>query len=93
MAAVDAEYKFIMVDVGAYGANHDSTVFSNCEFGRLWLNRDPILQVPKNAALPGQDVPIPHFMVADEAFGLKSNIMTPFPGKNLSQTKRLFNYR
>lgn len=93
MAAVDANYKFIMVDIGAYGANHDSTVFANSEFGRSWLNRDPVLKVPEDAALPGQNVPTPYFMVADEAFGLKKNIMTPFPGKNLSTRNRLFNYR
>lgn len=93
MAAVDAKYRFIMVDVGAYGANHDATVFANCEFGRLWLQKDAELKVPENKALPGKNEKIPFFMVADEAFGLKSNIMTPFPGTNLVQTKRLYNYR
>ena len=93
MAAVDAKYKFIMVDVGVYGANHDSTVFSHCDFGKLWLAKDPILKVPKPLSLPGQSVSMPYFMVADEAFGLKTNIMTPFPGKNLSRKKILYNYR
>lgn len=57
MAAVDADYKFIMVDIGAYGANHDSTVFANSMFGRLWLKRDPIL---KNSPLPLQNISMPY---------------------------------
>lgn len=93
MAAVDAKYRFIMVDVGAYGANHDATVFANTDFGRRWLHKDVALKVPADSALPGQTVKIPFFMVADDAFGLKSNVMVPFPGNNLSQRKRLFNYR
>lgn len=93
MAVVDAKYKFIMVDVGAYGSNHDSTVFQYCDFGRAWINMDPVLKTPKKSALPGQVVPIPYFMVADAAFGLKTNVMVPFPGNNLSQNRRLFNYR
>lgn len=93
MAAVDAKYRFIMVDIGAYGANHDSTVFANSEFGRSWILKDASLKVPNDSALPGQTQKIPFFMVGDEAFGLKTNIMTPFPGANLTQRKRLFNYR
>lgn len=93
MAAVDAKYKFIMVDVGGYGSNHDATVFGNCAFGRSWIRNDPILKVPENAPLPGQNISIPYFMVADEAFGLKGNIMTPFPGTNLDQKRRIYNYR
>lgn len=93
MAAVDAKYRFIMVDVGAYGANHDATVFANTDFGRSWLNKDGALKVPDDSALPGQTEKIPFFMVGDEAFGLKSNLMTPFPGTNLTRRKRLYNYR
>lgn len=73
MAAVDARYRFIMIDVGAYGANHDSTIFGSSEFGRQWLCQDQRLKVPKNAPLPGQAVPTPYVVVADEAFGLKCN--------------------
>ena len=59
----------------------------------MWNSKDAILEVPQYSALPGESVLLPHFMVADEAFGLKTNIMTPFPGKNLSRKKVLFNYR
>lgn len=93
MAAVDAKYKFIMVDVGAYGANHDATVFAASDFGKAWINNTAELKVPRDAPLPGQTENTPFFMVADEAFGLKTNVMTPFPGSNLPNKKRLYNYR
>lgn len=92
MAVVDAKYRFVMVDVGAYGANHDSTVFSGSDFGRAWLLKNPNLKVTNDKPLPGQAEYIPHFLVDVEAFGLKTNIMTPFPRSNLSQKRRLFNY-
>lgn len=93
MASVDARYRFIMIDVGAYGANHDANVFANSAFGKQWLNQDQRLCVPKNTPLPSQTVPTPYVVVADEAFGLKTNILTPYPGNNLSRKQRVFNYR
>jgi len=93
MAIVDANYKFIMVDVGAYGGIADSIIFSNSNFGKMWLNNPAELNIPEDRPLPGTAINIPYVLVADEAFSLKSTIMRPFPGKKLSRRERLFNYR
>lgn len=93
MALVDADYKFICIDVGGYGSTCDSTVFKNSGFGRKFLSDDPSLNIPQDAALPMQSIKLPFVIVADEAFPLKRNILRPYPGKNLSDMQRHFNYR
>lgn len=93
MAIVDANYKYIMIDVGSYGGNSDGGIFANCAFGRSWLNNDTNLHLPKDKPLPSTDITLPLVLVADEAFPLKENILRPFPGRNLTERQRVFNYR
>lgn len=93
MAVVDANYKYIAVDVGAYGGNSDGGVFANSNFGHLWLTNSKTLQLPKDRPFPQTNKILPLVLVADEAFPLKENILRPFPGKNLSLRERIFNYR
>jgi len=38
-------------------------------------------------------MPIPYLVVADEAFPLNNYMLRPFPGKQLSRERRIFNYR
>lgn len=93
MALVDANYRFVMVDIGGYGSSADSTIFKNCSFGKSWIDNPEKLNIPANAPLPGATKPVPYVLIAGEAFGLKSTIMRPFPGKKLTQRERIFNYR
>lgn len=90
---VDANYKFVSIDVGAYGSNHDSTVFWNSEFGKLWLKQDKKLNLPVKKLLPGTTEVLPYVQIGDAAFGLKDIMLTPFPGLSLSVKQRIFNYR
>lgn len=94
MAVVDADYKYIMTDIGAYGHNSDGGIFSHSNFGKLWLtdNRST-LNVPELKKLPGTEISVPLVLIGDEAFPLKENILRPFPGKNLSERERITNYR
>lgn len=44
--------------------------------------------------LPGRNKPIPHVIVADDAFALDINLMKPYPGQHDKRSKeRIFNYR
>lgn len=94
MAVVDANYKYIMVDIGAYGHNSDGGIFAHSNFGKLWLTNNHItLNVPKCKKLPGTETYVPLVLIGDEAFPLKENILRPFPGKKLSERERVTNYR
>ncbi|XP_055913145.1 uncharacterized protein LOC129946823 [Eupeodes corollae] len=93
MAVVDAKYRFLMVDIGAYGSNADSTVFSCSPFGNAWLNNPTELNIPEDSPLPGTTTKLPYVIIGDEGFALKSTIWRPFPGRNLSHRERIFNYR
>jgi hypothetical protein len=37
MVLADANYKYVMIGVGAYGSNSDGGIFANCQFGISWL--------------------------------------------------------
>ncbi|XP_070390950.1 uncharacterized protein [Dermacentor albipictus] len=91
MAIVDASYRFIMVDVGAAGWPSDGGVFKASSFGRQLVNEDLNLPVP--ARLPNSNNVAPHVFVGDEAFQLRPDFLRPYPGKYLTPTQRVFNYR
>nr|CAH7719015.1 unnamed protein product [Callosobruchus chinensis]CAH7733013.1 unnamed protein product [Callosobruchus chinensis]CAH7753395.1 unnamed protein product [Callosobruchus chinensis] len=92
LAVVDSEYRFIAVDVGAYGRDSDSNIFNNWNFGKkLTQNR---LNMPETKPLPNtNDTPLPFVFLGDEAFPLNNNFMKPYPRSNLNTQRRIFNYR
>lgn len=93
MALVDAKYKFIAVDIGAYGKNSDAGIFSNSKMGKAFEKNK--FNVPDGRALPGTNEVLPYAMIGDEAFPLKSYILRPYPGKQIhrDETKKIFNER
>lgn len=93
LAIVDAEYCFRMVDVGGYGRNSDGGTLSNSAFGEAL--RDGKLDLPEDQLIPGAEGrgEMPHVFVGDEAFPLRRNLLRPFPGKDLTRERRIFNYR
>ncbi|CAH1981900.1 unnamed protein product [Acanthoscelides obtectus] len=92
MAVADSNYRFIYVDVGAYGSECDSSIFKESS---LWKSiQKKSLELPSAKPLPGSEAPnVPYFLIGDESFGLNINLLRPFGGKELSQKKRIFNYR
>ena len=91
MAVADAQYRCLMVDVGARGRQSDGGVFADCNFGQALEDA--------TAGIPDADSSVlglgkfPNFLVGDEAFPLRGYLMRPYPGKNLSLCQRIFNYR
>jgi|TergutMp193P3_1026864.scaffolds.fasta_scaffold26680_3 hypothetical protein len=81
LAIVDANYKFIYIDVGTNGRVNDALVFSKSTFNE-------VLQT-NTLNLPTEGV-----FVGDDAFPLRKNIMKPYSMKRpLTVKERIFNYR
>lgn len=92
MAVADADYRFIDVDIGAYGSEGDSSVFRKSSFGQALMQRK--LQLPKSVQLHKK--PTPFVFLGDDAFPLHKHLMKPFKptaSDGLSVEQRIFNYR
>ena len=91
LAIVDADYKFIYVDIGCNVRISDGGVFRNSSLSTA-LEKNT-LNIPQPTPLPGKTHPIPYMMVADDAFPMKEYIIKPYGHKGLTTAKRIFNYR
>lgn len=93
LALVDADYKFVTVDIGANGKNSDSAIFRDSQLGKSLF--DDKLDIPPSKLSPNSNTELPHAIVADEAFPLYKHIMRPYPGSQLRQnvSNKIYNYR
>nr|CAI5824359.1 unnamed protein product [Callosobruchus analis] len=93
LALVDADYKFITIDIGAYGRNSDGGIFEKSEIGKK-LQRGTF-SVPGNVPLKTNGLPQPHIIVGDEAFPLKLICLRPYSRFHLyeNEPNKIYNYR
>lgn len=92
MGVADANYRFLYVDVGAYGSEGDASVFGRSEFGQSVIQNT--IQLPENTMIGSTSLPFT--FVADDAFPLSERIMKPYSpprGRRLSDEEKIFNYR
>lgn len=89
MATCDAKYRFIFVDVGSYGRDNDAAVFNRTNLYQLLESGDA--KIPPQSPVNGFD--LPYVLIGDEIFPLKNWLMKPYPGSNLSESQRIYNYR
>lgn len=90
MAVVDANYKFLYVNVGANGRAHDAAVFKDSSLGK-GIEQN-LFNFPKDKKLPNSNVEAPYVFVADEAFKLTTRVLKPSSQRNFDNNK-VFNYR
>ena len=90
LALVNGQYKFRWVDVGTVGCP-DAQIFNTCHLKRKiddgsigFPDRAPIIQ-------GGPDVP--YFILADDAFALKTWLMKPYGRRMLTREEMIANYR
>ena len=92
-AVASADYRFIMVDVGAYGSSNDSGVLNHTTFFKQLGNKN--LDVPPCRQLPNdtEETCVPYVLLGDEAFPLRCDLMRPFARHGLTNKRCIFNYR
>lgn len=94
MAVVDANYKFVFIDVGSKGRFPDGNIFDNSILKRKIISKE--LHLPEPKGLSGRaDIVVPYVFVGDAAFPLMENLMRPYPHKKVidSYRNKVFNYR
>ncbi|XP_046960707.1 protein ANTAGONIST OF LIKE HETEROCHROMATIN PROTEIN 1-like [Vanessa cardui] len=93
LAVVDANKKFIIIDIGSMGRFSDGGIFSDSAFGRRLQNNE--LNLPSDQPLLQGGTAIPYVFIGDQAFPLQKHFMRPYPQSACrnSREKRNFNYR
>ena len=90
---VDARYKFLSVDVGAFGRQSVSGVFSQSNlYQRLESGSFPF---PQPKQIPGTTTKLPYVILGDQGYPLKDYLMRPFGTDNAALCPEIvaYNYR
>lgn len=88
---VDANYKFINIDVGGYGKQSDGGTFRSSALF-LYLS-DGRLKIPAARALPNSEITVPFVIIGDEAYPLLPYLLKPYGRQQLDPDKEYFNCR
>jgi hypothetical protein len=91
MAFVDADCKFIAIEVGATVRLVTNIFKKSNLYKRLERNE---LNIPKGGPLRKYEnvEHMPFVIVGDEAFALSENVLRSYPHRNLGIAKRIFKY-
>lgn len=89
LALVDANYRFIYIDVGASGRAGDAGVFAASSL-RKALD-DNTLNLPEPGVISSQQIDF--HIVGDDAFPLSTKLLKPYLHRNLDNKMKIFNYR
>lgn len=90
-AVVDANYKFIAVEVGGGDEQSDDGAFQCSKLNELLSNGN--YSVPPPARMPGSDEILPNVMIGNETYPLKTFLMRPYTGRSIDDEKTTFNKR
>ena len=91
LALVDANYRFLYVDVGGESRMSDGGLWQHSKL-RKRIGKDR-LGIPSADNLPQSETKFPYVIVGDDAFLLDMHLMKPFNRRDLTHSQRIFNYR
>lgn len=85
-AVVDADYKFICIEVGGKGRQSDGGTFFYSKLHNLLMNDQ--FKAPSPQCLPGSNIRLPFVLIGDEAYPLKKFLLRPYPSTHLDNKKK-----
>ncbi|KAK4295466.1 hypothetical protein Pmani_031986 [Petrolisthes manimaculis] len=91
IALVDADSKFMYVDVDTCERATESGVWDRCTLKEAVDSN--VLSIPPPENIPSTNRKCPFIFVGDDAFPLKEYLMKPYPGQPESNETQIFNYR
>lgn len=93
LALVDADCRFIAVDVGGDGGKSDGAVFANSDLGKALKARQLEFPPPSPLESAPELGPLPYVTVGDKAFPMKPYLLRPYSGSRFSEGQQVFNSR
>ena len=87
MTLIDAAYRFRWVDIGTEGSCSDAQIFNICEL-RNKIEYGSV-GFPEAEPIEPDGLDIPYFILADDAFALKTWLMKPYPLKGKGKTYQI----
>ena len=85
------ECECLYADIGSNGRVNDSRVWNKSSL--LQATQNGSVKLPKDDTLSVNGVIAPYVFVGDDAFALKKFMMKPYPQQNLTEDKRVYNFR
>ena len=82
LALVDTVYNFTWVDVGSMGHMSDAQIFNGSELKECF--EDGTINLPPPEPMTNDDRPTPYFMLADDAFALRTYLMKPHSRRGMT---------
>ena len=83
MALVDADYRFLWIYFGSDGSSNDASIYNGSELKEDLESPNDIFNIPEEKSLPGDDVPVPYYIVGDNELGINKRLMNPFAIRNM----------
>ena len=91
LALVNAEYKFLWVNVGSSGSSCDAQIFNRSKLRRKIENGT--LGLPPSEPLGPGGPNLHDFLLGNDAFALIPWLVKPYSRRQLTREERIANYR
>ena len=89
LALVEADYKYLRINVGASGSSSDAQIFNCSKLTRRIENRTLGLPPPEPLGPGGPD--LHYFLLGDDAFALMPWLVKPYRRRQLTREERIAN--